>query len=147
MRINLQRGGDNEMRSIPFGYRIINGTAVIDEKEGAAIRQAFELYLSGKSLATIGTELGINKYHTGVAKILENQKYLGTDFYPAIIDIELFDRVQTARAASRKKHARPGRIHLEAEVKTEFKMEPRKQALSDPFEQAQYVYGLIQAKE
>ena len=36
---------------------------------------------------------------------------------------------------------------LEAEVKTAFKLEPRKQTLSDPFEQAQYVYGLIQAKE
>ncbi len=135
------------MRSIPFGYRIINGTAEIDEKEGAAIQKAFDMYLSGKALSTIGKELGINKYHAGVAKILENQKYLGTDFYPAIVEKELFDKVQQARAASRKKHARPGRIHQDAQVNTTFKMEPMKQVLTDPFEQAQYVYGLIQAKE
>ena len=135
------------MRSIPFGYRIENGTAVIDEKEGPIVRQAFRMYLEKKALRTIGQELGISRFHKGIANILENKKYLGTDFYPRIIEDELFAEVQEVRALSKKKHARSGRSHVKAEIATKFRMEPVTQNFTDPFEQAQYVFGLIQAKE
>lgn len=135
------------MRSIPYGYRIENGRAVIDEKEGPIVQQAFQLYLSGQSLRNIGIELGINRFHRGISNILEDKKYLGTEFYPAIVEKALFDEVQEVRAKSRKKHARPARLCQEPLILTSFSMDPVKKHLNDPFEQAQYVFTLIQPKE
>ena len=126
---------------------IVNGTPEVNEKEGAAVRKAFEMYLRGAALSTIGNELGINRYHASVARILEDQKYLGTDFYPAIVEKELFDKVQKTRATRRKKHSKPCRIYPKAQVSKTFQMDPIKQVLTDLFEQAQYIFGLIQAKE
>ena len=38
------------MGHTPFGYRIENGTAVIDESAATKLRQLYENYLSGMSL-------------------------------------------------------------------------------------------------
>lgn len=38
------------MRHIPYGYKIENGMAVIDEKEAAVVREFFDCYISGLAL-------------------------------------------------------------------------------------------------
>ena len=38
------------MGHTPYGYKIVNGRAVIDEIEGAAVRKLYEGYLSGLGL-------------------------------------------------------------------------------------------------
>ena len=99
-------------RHIPLGYRIRNGKAVIEPISVAAIRTIFTDYQKGKSTYQIAKELteqGVLNanhepkwYHGGVGKILENRKYLGDDFYPTIIEAELFDAVQERRDMQRK---------------------------------------------
>ena len=41
------RGRPAKRGHTPFGYRIENGRAVIDEEKAARVRQIFESYLSG----------------------------------------------------------------------------------------------------
>lgn len=44
--------------------------------------------------------------HASIGKILENHNYLGTEYYPQIIDTELFERVQKRREQMRAENGR-----------------------------------------
>ena len=48
------------MGHTPLGYRIENGTAVIDEEAAAKVRQLYKNYLGGLSLTNAAKEAGIN---------------------------------------------------------------------------------------
>ena len=74
------------MRHIPYGYKIENGMAVIDEKEAAVVREFFDCYISGLVLMAAAEKVGLRLYHGSTGRILRNVKYLGDDYYPAIID-------------------------------------------------------------
>ena len=80
------------MGHTPFGYRIENGTAVIDEPAATKLRQLYKNYLSGMSLSKAAAEAGIPTYHGTAKRLMETAHYLGDDFYPAIIDKETFDK-------------------------------------------------------
>ena len=47
------------MGHTPFGYRIENGIAVIDEEAAAKVRQLYKNYLGGLSLTNAAKEAGI----------------------------------------------------------------------------------------
>ena len=47
MRTVLERKAGGTMRHIPYGYRIENGRAVIDEEQVATVREFFQNYISG----------------------------------------------------------------------------------------------------
>ena len=53
------------MGHTPLGYRIENGTAVIDEEAAAKVRQLYKNYLGGLSLTNAAKEAGINALHAG----------------------------------------------------------------------------------
>ena len=76
---------------VPYGYRIKDGMGVICEEEAENIRKIYELYLSGMGLQAIADTLGLKLFHGGVSRIIGNVKYLGTDFYPKIVDEEVFN--------------------------------------------------------
>jgi len=135
------------MRTIPYGYRIENGLAVVDESESKAVKQAFEFYLNGDSLQGISDKLGINRSHSGMLNLLTDKRYIGTDFYPSLINKELFDQVQKAHQERKQLHNRPLLPVKPTKVCTDFEMEPIVQHLNDPYAQAQYVYALIKEKE
>lgn len=82
------------MGHTPFGYRIENGIAVIDEESAAKLRRLYENYLSGMSLKTAAAKAGIETYHGTAKRLLMTKHYLGDDFYPAIIDKATFNRAQ-----------------------------------------------------
>ena len=88
---------------IIFGYSLKDGEIVIDEKNGVIVRKVFEKYLSGYSYTQMANWLNTLKNSTKwekakVGRILQNEKYYGIDTkYPAIIEKELFERVQTER--------------------------------------------------
>jgi len=84
------------MRIIPYGYRIENGLAVTDKNESKALQQAFKFYLNGDSLQAISNKLGIKRNPSGMLNLLADKRYLGTDFYPPLINNEIFDQVQKA---------------------------------------------------
>lgn len=135
------------MRSIPFGYCVVNGHAEKEPEEAKGVQKAFDRYLAGESLDNIDKEIGLDRGHVGVSRLLKDKRYLGTDFYPQIIDRKTFDDVQKVREERSQKHARPERKRVEPVPRTKFIMEKEDKKFDDPFEKAQYRYSLIKTKE
>ena len=73
------------MGHTPYGYRIVDGKAVIDEAAATQIRELYKNYLSGLSLTNAAKEAGLDLLHSGAKRMMRNKHYLGDDFYPAII--------------------------------------------------------------
>ena len=70
------------MSHIPYGYRIENGKAVIDEKAAEQVRTLFDAYLSGDSMNTAAGKAGIKSFHAGIGRMLCSARYLGDGFIP-----------------------------------------------------------------
>lgn len=137
------------MSHTPYGYRIENGKAVIDEKAEEQIKTLFQCYLSGDSLDAAANKAGIEAFHAGIGKILRNIHYLGDEYYPSIIDPDTF---ATAQAERSKRAEHLGRIFkpkekLEAVFPTVFRINNAIQQFDDPFQQAEYAYSLIEIEE
>ena len=87
-------------RTIPFGYMMENGRITTNPKEVLAVAMIFSEYLSGKSLSKIAGQMRVPYSDNSmwnknmVKRILENEKYLGTDEYPQLISEEVFKRVR-----------------------------------------------------
>ena len=92
---------------MPLGYKIEDGKLIIDEEKAPVIKKIFGDYQNGLSLHAIAKELTnagflnannkSNWNHGSVGMILQNIKYLGDDFYPRMIDKEIFESVQKRR--------------------------------------------------
>ena len=82
------------MGHTPYGYKIVNGMAVIDEIEGAAVRKLYEGYLSGLGLQAAADEAGIAVNHCQAKRMMLNKKYLGTDYYPALVSEDIMEQVK-----------------------------------------------------
>ena len=97
-------------RNIPFGYIMQKGEIIAEPTESQAVKDIFKLYLDGKSMSEIARQMSISQIsYNGITfdwnknmvkRILENEKYLGKDGYPALIDNETFNRAN-ARKKSR----------------------------------------------
>ena len=61
------------MGHTPFGYRIENGIAVIDESVADKVRQLYQNYLDGLSLSKAAAEAGIKTYHGTAKRLMENE--------------------------------------------------------------------------
>lgn len=93
-------------RKLPFGYRMEFGEHIIHPMEAETVRWIFQTYLAGASykvLVEALQERGV-AYDAGklwnknmVARILEDQRYIGTDRYPAILPEEQFRSAQERR--------------------------------------------------
>ena len=72
---------------IPYGYRIENGVAVIDEGQAEQVRTLFSGYLSGLALVLAGTSARAYPDSTRCKKDASRTSITwAIDFYPAIID-------------------------------------------------------------
>lgn len=136
------------MKHIPYGYRIENGMAVVDEAEADTVQKFFDYYISGLALMAAAEKAGLKLYHGSAGRMLRNVKYLGDDYYPAIIDKATFDKAAEIRMSRAKAL---GRVR-ELEVKqaepfpTKFTMPTVKTIYENPFEQAAYAYSLIESE-
>ena len=74
------------MAHIPFGYKIEKGVALLEEEKALQVQQIFEEYRDGLGLQAIADKLNMNCSHSKIGGILDNCVYMGTDFYPAIIE-------------------------------------------------------------
>ena len=94
-------------RKTPFGYTIQNGEIIRHPDESGAVRAIFTRYLQGESYSRIAGEmerLG-TRYHQHtpkwnkhmVKRILENERYLGTEEYPRLIEDQDFLNVRLRR--------------------------------------------------
>jgi len=134
------------MKHIPYGYKIIDGEAALDDKKATQVKKLFDLYLKGHSLATISKDTGLNHTHSQIARMLENTTYLGDDFYPGIVSVEQFEKVQEERLKRAKKMGRLNKVKSskEAAVVLDFKMANPVEEFKDPYKQAEYLYELIE---
>ena len=100
-------------RFIPFGYKIMNGEIVINEKESAVVKQIFRDYVNGKSFGKIAkaitipySEKRIAWGKPNVARVLENERYTGVSDYPKIIEHDLFIQVAEIRKKLKERYKR-----------------------------------------
>ena len=95
-------------RRIPFGYQMINGEITTHPREVYAVSKIFAEYLKGRSMLDISKDLqaeGIPYHHCEdstwnknmIKRILENEKYLGTEIYPQIISTDIFHRANNKK--------------------------------------------------
>ena len=137
------------MAHTPYGYRIENGKAVIDEAAAEKVKMLYEYYLEGRSLVNAAKDAGIETSHGTARRMMENRHYLGNDFYPAIINAETF----SAAGAERERRMKAlGRTDLckamtEFKVPMSFRFGEVKAYYDDPVKQAEYLYSLIESEE
>ncbi|MCI7492189.1 MAG: recombinase [Lachnobacterium sp.] len=134
------------MGHTPYGYKIVNGMAVIDEIEGAAVRKLYEGYLSGLGLQAAADEAGIAVNHCQAKRMMLNKKYLGTDYYPALVSEDIMEQV---KAELTRRAGKLGRVFEPKEqdlpiVPTRFQFGKEEMSFDNPFLQAQYMYELIE---
>lgn len=136
------------MGHTPFGYRIENGVAVVDEHAAEQIQALYQSYLCGGSLRTAANKVGIDAFHAGIGKILKNHHYLGDNYYPAIIDPDTFAAVQEERIrrATALGRIREPKEDTAAIYPTTFHIIEGTQVYDDPFAQAAYAYSLIESE-
>lgn len=105
---------------VPYGYRIKDGVGVICEEEAENIKKIYELYLSGMGLQAIADILGLKLFHGGVSRIIGNKKYLGTDFYPSIVEEELFNKAAEEKNRRAVRLKRTDRIKVVEKAPVEY---------------------------
>ena len=141
--------GKRELLFSLYGYRIVDGMAVIDEAQAAQVRGIFEAYLSGKGYVDAARSVGLEMYHSSVKRMLQTRHYLGDDFYPAIISQETFDAAEAERLRrieywGRKWDKKP---KVQKPIPTSFRLGAVAQKYKDPYKQAAYAYSLIESGE
>lgn len=128
-----------------LGYKTENGKAVIDEDAAEKIKNLYRHYLSGLSLTDAAEKARLKIYHGTAKRILTNRRYLGDEFYPAIIDADLFDKAQKELTKRATKLGRIDKVSKEKEIviPTQFSVKPVREHFDNPFKQAEYLYSLI----
>ena len=91
-------------RTVPYGYRYENGIIVLNPQESKIVKRICKAYLDGQSLLAIATWLneeqieympeviGWNKAR--LKRIIEDERYLGKEPYPLILDEETHTAMQ-----------------------------------------------------
>lgn len=101
-----------------------------------------------KALKVAAENVGLKIFHGSAGRMLRNTHYLGDDYYPAIIDQELFDK------AEKERQSRASQLGRVRELKGKempavplcFTMGRQTKVFYDPFEQAEYAYSLIESE-
>ena len=136
------------MRMTLYGYRIKNGKACIDKENAAKVQKLFDGYISGLALRTAALEAGIDTFHGSAGRMLKNKKYMGTEYYPAIVDEKTFQKVQIER---KNRAVKLGRVReatedLQIISPTKFHLKSQEIMFDDPFKQAEYAYSMIESE-
>lgn len=89
-------------RRFPYGYEMQNGLIVICLKEADTVKQIFSQYLNGKNLKNIAERLTENQIEflpgeygwnkSRIKRMIEDERYIGDNTYPAIIDKDIFQK-------------------------------------------------------
>ena len=133
------------MAHTPFGYEIVDGKIEIHAREHEQLKLLIQSYLSGKSLANVAKDSGINRSHGGITRILTDERYLGNEIFPSLISKEQFEKLKEERFKRAKKLGRLNRTKEKESFTPPFaftigKVEDK---YDNPIKQAEYVYSLI----
>ena len=100
-------------RKMVFGYRMELGDIVPSPNEAETVRYVYTRYLAGASFQCLANELNQKAlpYHTGkswnknmVARILEDDRYIGEKEFPALIPTKQFHAAQERRKEMRPEY-------------------------------------------
>lgn len=131
---------------VPYGYKIEDGVAVIDEPIAETIRALFQNFIECKSMMAAAKAAKIEKTHSVIGRIIKNKVYIGTDYYPQMIDEETFYKAQDVRNNNARSQKRLHRYKEKEQPAgtLEFRLGKVEKRFEDPYQQAQYVYSQIQ---
>ena len=100
-------------RLIPYGYKMENGVLLVNEEEAEQVRRIFEMRVNAMGVYAIGKMLyeeqipffsdTRDKAIKKASAILYKPIYTGAKGYPAIVDKETFDKVQTMKPQAFRK--------------------------------------------
>lgn len=98
-------------RRFPYGYEMQNGLIVICLKEADTVKQIFSQYLNGKNLKNIAERLTENQIEflpgeygwnkSRIKRMIEDERYIGDNTYPAIIDKDIFQKANFEKNSRR----------------------------------------------
>ena len=144
MWAEFNRKVGKDMTHTPYGYRIENGIAVVDEVDAERIKALYQEYIDCKSMRAAAKKAGIDKTHSVIGRFLKNKVYLGTAYYPQIIDEDIFTKVQEIREDNARSQNRIGtyRPHPKADIGV-FMIRKIEEKYKDPYKQAEYAYSQI----
>jgi hypothetical protein len=136
------------MKHIPYGYKIVAGIAEVNEPNARQVKMLFARFLKGESLAIASKNCSLNFSHSQIGRMLENIAYCGGEFYPAIVSTEVFELVQEERLKRATKLGRLDKAKPKVllDVPTKFKMSDCQHKYDNPFDQAEYIYSLIESE-
>lgn len=136
------------MKMTLFGYTIKNGKAYIDKEKAAKVQKLFDGYISGLALRAAALEAGIDTFHGSAGRMLQNKKYIGTDFYPTIIGEETFVKAQSERENRAVKLGRVREVEEDLPIisPVKFRWKSNEIMFDDPFKQAEYAYSMIESE-
>ena len=133
------------MSRLCYGYTIRDGKLEGQEKEAENIRKIFKNYLAGNALIKSADLVGLKKNSSSVKRMLTNEKYLGNDIYPKIIDRESFEKVGQML---KERAVAMGRVWEKEEeiikVPCKFRYKSEEVLPIDPLERASHQYNLIE---
>lgn len=102
-------------RKFPYGYEMRNGMIVVHQKEADMVKGIFNQYLNGENLKKIAERLMENQIEflpgeygwnkSRIKRMIEDERYIGADNYPVIIDENTFKK------ANAEKHNRRTNIN------------------------------------
>ncbi len=117
------------LRKFPYGYQMKDGILEICEPEAGIIRNIFQNRAEGKSNYAMAKELydaqteyfsdSIKKASCKISSILYDERYVGAENYPAIIDEDLFQKVQNLKGEQYCKPTRTKAVSKSSETLTE----------------------------
>ena len=97
-------------RKQPFGYRMTLGEITIQPEEAETVRSIYLQYIAGASFKQLAEQLQAEDVlydedkswnKNMVARILEDDRYIGKKEFPALITAEQFDAAQKRRKEMR----------------------------------------------
>ena len=109
--------------SVPFGYRVQDHKLIPDDKTAPIVREIYQRYADGESLASVAEDLNARGYHTTRGgtfstgtfdRIIPNPAYIGEYTYKGavvpgcstpIVDPEIFRKVVARRERNRRQPA------------------------------------------
>lgn len=134
------------MKHTPYGYTIVDGKAVVNEKEANILQKICDNYILGMSFVAAARSVGLEMKHSGVKRLMLNRRYLGDDFYPAILTEEIMNKVEEERTRREKALGRDRKKQVKTVrgvVYTKFYIPQIDMKYENPKKQAEYAYSLI----
>lgn len=108
----------------------------------------FQSYLAGAALTTAAKEAAIHVSHSSIHHILQTTHYIGDDYYPAIIDADTFTAAQRKSPTGPKSWDVSGNLKsVTGSIPHHLLLAEKTQTYTDPFQQAEYAYSLIESEE